>query len=242
MKTEIPGLLKRSVVVVLVAALAGLAGQQAGKPAPPAVSLADVDVDDLIQECQQTLRGKEYAGIVWWVPVEFWEISALSQGTSAPVARAQFDALREYTLVGLAVGKMGAFGGITWTPGGELRARSILRDAAGNDYRPVEKLNPDAQMLSTLLRPMLASLLGQIGQNIEFIFFPSRNKKGEPLVDPRSAGNFSVILKDIVGSGERAYEWRTPLTSLLPPKFCPTGNEKIQANWKFCPWHGTKLE
>ncbi len=31
------------------------------------------DPSDMLPETQMPIRGKDYAGMVWWIPVEFWE-------------------------------------------------------------------------------------------------------------------------------------------------------------------------
>lgn len=203
---------------------------------------AEVDINDLVAECQKSVRGKDYAGIVWWVPVEFWEASAQSRGTDSTEAAEQFKPLRQYTLVAVAVGKIGGFG-ITWTATQEVRKNVALR-AGGVEYSPVEtdKVNAEAQLLATILRPLLANIIGPVGQNMEFMFFPATNKEGGLLADARKKGEFTVVLKGLAGEPESLYEWRLPLTSLSPPKVCPVDQERMQANWKFCPWHGVKLD
>ena len=224
-----------------------LAAAQAEKPAPkPAEQPAEtyeVNVDDLIAECQQSIRAKQHAGFVWWIPVEFWETSARSQGASAAQATEQFKPLREYVMVAVAVGRMSGMGAFTWTPAADLRANVVVRSANGTEFRPLDqdKINPDAQLLATVLRPVLANVIGAVGQNTEFLFFPARNKEGQLLASPRDKGGFTVVLKGLVGPEESVYEWKTPLTALSPPRYCPTGKERVQANWKYCPWHGTAL-
>lgn len=186
------------------------------KAAPAAAT--EIDINDLVGECQKPVRGKDYAGIVWWVPVEFWEASAQSQGTNPAEAAEKFKPLRPYTLVAVAVGKIGGLG-ITWTPTQDVRKNVALR-AGGVDYLPIEtdKVNAEAQLLATILRPLLANIIGPIGQNMEFMFFPATNKDGGLLADARNKGEFTVVLKGLAGEPESAYEWRLPLTSLSPPK------------------------
>jgi len=231
---------------VLLVVTAGAAAQvQKPEPQPGAESSVahPVDIDDLMGECQRNVRGKEHVGFVWWIPVEFWEASAAGSGKSSAQIAQQFKPLREYTLVAVAVGRISGLGSVTWTPAANIRANVVLRGADGTEYRALdkEKVNADAQLLAVILRPVLSNIIGSVGENTEFLFFPSRGQDGSPLAIPQSQGSFAVVMKDLAGPGETIYEWKTPLTALSPPKFCPTGKERVQANWKYCPWHGTPL-
>lgn len=89
---------------------------------------------------------------------------------------------------------------------------------------------------------MLANSIGRMGENLQVLFFPARNEKGEPLTNPKQPGDFSIVLKEIVGEPESIFAWRLPLTSLSPPRCCPFGGERVKADWNFCPWHGVRLD
>jgi len=78
-------------------------------------------------------------------------------------------------------------------------------------------------------------MLGPTGQNTHFFLFPAKNEKGQKIAEAKKEGTFSVELN------EREFSWRLPLSSLLPPKICPTCGEKLSGAYKFCPWDGSKL-
>ena len=48
-------------------------GQEAGKTAT--ASAEDVDMSALIHETQQSVNTAGYAGLIWWIPTRYWEIS-----------------------------------------------------------------------------------------------------------------------------------------------------------------------
>jgi len=205
---------------------------------------ADADsteVEDILKETQKQVGGNHRIGLVWWIPPEFWEASAKRQGNSPDRAREMFASLREYTIVCVAVGQMG-IGAINWSPEADVRAKTLLRDSAGINYKSVTELSSDAQGLLSIVKPVLTNILGPMGQNLQFLLFPSKTAAGLAIADPRRPGSFSVVISDLLGQKETVFGWRLPLTSLTPARFCPVGHERVQADWKFCPWHGNQLE
>jgi hypothetical protein len=194
-----------------------------------------------LKETQQGLDEPGYGGVIWWIPTEFWEISSERSGTPEEAAKQRFASLRKYTVIAVALGKFG-IGNINWISEPEIRDATSLRDSDGNVYRPVQKLSGDAEGLVSVLKPIFGNLLGSMGQNTQILFFPATNKMAKPIADPHSPGSFSVVVSKLVEGKEKVFEWKLPLTTLSPPKYCPVGKERVQANWKYCPWHGVKLD
>jgi hypothetical protein len=210
----------------------------AQEPAAPAAS--ETKIDAIIKETQQTVGGKDITGFVWWLPAEFWEESAIEQGSTLEQARTSFAALHDYTMVIVAVGKVG-LGNINWRSEKEIRGGTSLRDSDGQVYQPLQEISGDAQGIASIVRPVLSNILGPMGQNLQILFFPAKTKSGKLIADPTRASSFSVVLSNLTAQKESEFSWRLPLTSLSPPKFCPAGKERVEANWKFCPWHGVSL-
>jgi len=206
-----------------------------------AADLADSRLDDIIKETQLTVGGKDTAGLVWWLPTEFWEQSAIQQGNSPEQARTTFAPMRNYTMIIVAVGKIG-LGNINWHSENEIRSNTTLRDSDGQAYQPLKEISPDAQGIASIVKPVLANILGPTGQNLQILFFPAKTAKGKSIADPTRAGSFSVLLSNLTSQKESEFAWRLPLSSLSPPKFCPMGKERVEASWKFCPWHGNRLD
>lgn len=214
---------------------------QAPAPAPASADVVDTRLDDIIRDTQKQVSGKDVAGLVWWIPAEFWEVSAVQQGSTPEKAHETFVPMREYTMVIVAVGKVG-IGSVTWFPEADVRSNTTLRDADGQSYKPLTDVSPDATGIASVVRPVLANTLGQTGQNLQIMFFPAKTAAGKMIADPTRAGSFSVAIENLAGPKLSTFEWRLPLTSLSPPRFCPVGKERVEANWKYCPWHGNKLE
>ena len=217
-------------------------------PATPAPALGTSaalphtpDSPDLLRETQLGVSENGYTGLVWWIPFEFWAHSAEKRGESPQRAAETFKALKQYIVVGVFVAKISGLGSFDFVPAADLEAGVVVRDADGNDYAAVREPDTDATNLAAALKPMLANAMGKAGQNFELLFFANRSKKGTAIADATQKGRFSIVLKKIAGVPESRYEWRLPLTSILPPKFCPVGKEQVHADWDYCPWHGVAL-
>jgi hypothetical protein len=209
-------------------------------PVPGGAETNDFKLDEMIKETQKQVGGKKLAGIVWWVPAEFWEESALQNGSSPQKARETFGSLREYTMVIVLAGKIG-IGNINWFSESDLRSGTSLRDADGQVYKPLSDISSDAVGVTSIIKPVMANILGPAGQNLRFLFFPSKTASGKLIADPTREGRFVISIENLPGTEPMTFEWLLPLTSLTPPKFCPVGKERVEANWKYCPWHGVKL-
>ena len=191
----------------------------------------------LNQETRRQLNDSGLADFVWWLPTYWWRLS-LGGNDTVPLSFLQRTetALSEYTLVLIAHSEAGP-GSLTWAEEPELSLLVALRDQQGEEYPPIptEQVSADARAAVDAIRPSFEGLLGPVGRNFHFFFFPAATESGTPLADPRSPGEFSVRVAD-----ER-YDWRLPLGSLLPEKQCPVDGERLNGAWLFCPWHGERL-
>ncbi len=208
---------------------------------PTPAEASDTKLDDIVKETQKQIGGKNIAGLVWWIPAEFWEQSAIQEGSTAEKARETFAPLREYTMVIVAVGKVG-LGNITWSSESDVRSNTTLRDSDGQSYKPITDISPDAAGIASVVKPVLTNVLGPMGQSLQILFFPAKTTTGKLIIDTTQEGSFSLLIENLAGQKQSAFEWRLPLTSLTPPKYCPVGKERVEANWKYCPWHGNKLD
>lgn len=176
--------------------------------------------------------------MVMWFPNIFWEWSFSQDAAVSEEMRAEFMSVVEpYVMVGVVDGTIGPFGGPTFTEGSELRKTVKLIDSKGKHYDPLEAdaISSDAANFTAMMKPMLANMIGPMGANMEFFYFPARTGQGLPIARADKEGNFSITVAD------EAYEWRTPLGSVLPFRYCPKDNEQMSGAWSFCPWHGKKL-
>jgi hypothetical protein len=232
----------RRTILLLAFILCGWPAVLSAQSAPPQELSADeVDFPALVKETQRSPNNPGYVGLVWWIPTKYWEISAQRAGVSEEKARQRYSPLSKYTVVAVAVGKIG-IGNVNWLAEPDIRDNVVLRDASGNTYPAVQKLDGDAEGLVSILKPIFGNILGTMGQNIQLMFFPAKDKMAKPIADPASDDSFSVVISKAMYGKEEVLEWKLPLTTLSPAKYCPVGKERVQANWKFCPWHGVKLD
>lgn len=240
--------LSRCTTAVLVVCI--LAGTLFAQTAPsPAVSKpVDIgtethrgDIPDLNRETQLGINAKDYAGLIWWIPFEFWLNSAAKSG-NASQAEQNFKPLKQYTIVFVFASRVSALGAFDFVPPEQVQRKVFIRDSKGTEYAALENISDDAKNLAAMLKPVLANAMGKAGENSVLLFFPAVDKDGRAIADAKADGRFSVVLKDLVGVSEDVYEWRLPLTSISTPKFCPLGKERVNANWKYCPFHGVPLE
>lgn len=198
-----------------------------------------IDVNALIQETQRTRQTDNEMILVWWIPLDYWRISFEQNPNMTAAQRESFlDVLRPYILVMAVDSKMGMFGGFTFEPEATLLDNIELVDRAGVQYRPLrsDMIDADIKNLLSMMKPVMANMFGPLGQNMHFVLFPAKNKKGQDIALPDREGALTIRIRN------NEFKWRLPLGSVVPPKACPADGEKLNGAWKFCPWHGLKLQ
>jgi hypothetical protein len=198
-----------------------------------------VVLNDLVRETQKMSDTSGEITLIWWIPEEFWRISITQGNPDATEAQTEkfLEVLRPYTILVVVDGKLGQFGGVTYTSEPDIRAGIKIKDGQGARYLPIGegKVNPDAKNLLSMMKPIFSNMLGPMGENMHFYTFSAWDKGGNKIADAKKEGNFSVTLPG------REYKWRLPLGSLLPPRKCPVDGEILNGAYKYCPWHGAKL-
>jgi hypothetical protein len=198
------------------------------------------ELNSLIQETQKKSDRIGEMSFVWWIPQEYWQLSFSQNPTITPEqAEKVLEVFRPYIIVAVVDGKTGSMAGITYRGEAEIRSSIKLKDKMGNIYLPLSdsEVSVDTKSFLGAMKPVLANVLGPMGQNMYFFVFSTKDKSGEDIANAKKEGRFSVEL-----DGNRSFLWTLPLSSLIPLKVCPTCNQKLNGAYKFCPWDGTKLE
>ena len=212
------------------------------QPSTPASQIHTADDPDLMREIQLSVHEKGVIGVVWWIPLQFWQISGEKRGIPAETTSQNMKALNDYTVVAIFIARVSGLGSFDFISIEEIRKNAFLRDASGNEYRSIPEPSQDAKNLASILKPILSAAMGKAGENFDLFFFPARGKSGDLIASATQKGQFSLVLKNnMTGVSESAYEFHTPLTAIAPAKFCPVGKERVHADWDYCPHHGVAL-
>lgn len=194
----------------------------------------------LIQETQKKSERTGEISFVWWIPQEYWQLSFAQNPTITPEQSEKvLSVFRPYTIIAVVDGKTNPSAGITYRSEGDIRSGIKLKDRSGATYLPLgdEQISVETKSFLAAMKPVLANVLGPMGQNMYFFVFPAQDSAAQDIANATKEGSFSVEL----GEG-RAFSWELPLSSLLSLKTCPACGKKLNGAYKYCPWDGTKLD
>jgi hypothetical protein len=175
--------------------------------------------------------------ITMWMPDQFWRASLQNSGRLTDQGIAQYIAvIHPYTLVAV----LDAQRGITafrYTDIDTMVNDVTIEDAHGTTYSPLppDSVAEDMKNLIQIFRPLLSNMMGTMGQHMEILVFPSVDKTGHLIADPKKDGSLTVHLGDI------ALRYRLPLGSILPPSLDPKTGETFPGSYHFNPYTGSKL-
>ena len=198
----------------------------------------DVDLQKFIQETQKLNQGANSFQLVWWIPTEYWKESFRNVPNMTDEQKEAFyKAVDDYIVLSVIDAKTTNFGSIIPSSRDEIISKLSLSIGQGKLMKslPDTEVSSDARNLFAMMKPVLANMLGQFGQGMEFICFKGFNSKGERFLDPIGNISFSAKL------GDGMFKWRLPLGSLLPPKYDPQTGENFPGNYIYNPFTGSKL-
>ena len=199
---------------------------------------ADINLPDLTRETQRMSQKPDAVTLVWWIPEEFWA-GCMNQNTNATPAQARtlLRIVRPYTIVAVVDGAIGLFGGVTYKSENWIRGNTRLVDDQGKSYVPMteDEIDGDLKNMLQMTKPVMANMLGPMGQNVHFLLFPGTGENGAQIACAKEKGHFTVQLAD------REFQWRLPLDSLLAAKFCTPCQRDGKGSWTYCPWCGQSL-
>lgn len=193
--------------------------------------------DKLIAQTQITESGADEIVLIWWIPVEFWELTFKNDPSiSEAQANEIISVLKPYAFLAIADGDMSPFGTVTYVHSDSIR-QTLTMNVNEHSYSPIEEMDilPDVENLLAAMKPVLKNMLGQLGQNLNFYVFSDYDEDGARIFDPLTDKKVST---SYLG---KSFSWRTPIGALLPEKSCPKENYMYDGSWTYCPYHGVKL-
>ena len=193
----------------------------------------EVKFDAFLTEIQYSSDNPDAIEMVFWLPTKFWEISVAQD---ASLTYDDFVAIKEllenYELFAVVDGEIGYFGGVTYKTAEEtLKGLSIFYQGEKLKIVDPKELSSDLIAFTSMMKPMMANMMGPMGENMHFIFM-SRSSGN---IDPYAEDNFLLELDDF------KREVDLPLESLLEEKECPKDGKLHSGKWTYCPFHGVKL-
>lgn len=196
------------------------------------------DVQKLIQDTQILDQNQDKFRLIWWIPTEYWEESFRDVPSFTADQKQEFyRAVDDYIVFCVVDATMSPFGSVIPASRDQIADDLSLVIDQGAQQRPLTdaRVSSDAKNLFAMMKPVMANMLGQFGQGMEFFCFKGTDSEGKALLDPKGKGALSVHL------GKATYKWRLPLGSLLPPKYDPQTGEAFPGNYIYSPFTGQKL-
>jgi hypothetical protein len=205
-----------------------------------------VSSDALIGETQTGPKdaGDDHTCLVWWIPQEFWE-GMMSRDNSLPeeTKAKMLKAVEGVSILAIVQADISHLGGFDFYPE-EMVSKNLIAtrtNATGNHEKiPVKNdINSDLEVVLASFKPVLATAMGRMGDNMHFFVLDDVADGGGRRLDPYKGGNLKVRLLD-KGGRQLFSEIPMPLNCLFEPRYCPNGKE-AHVSWNFCPWTGEKL-
>jgi len=200
---------------------------------------SDVDINLLMNETQLTTNDPDMVNLIWWIPKEYWEIAFSEDPTITENQIGEMmQIMSDYNVCAIVQGRMGLFGGVTYETAEDLFKKTSMKDHYGDSHSPLERSDISADMNNFLdiMKPIVANMLGNMGENFVFLVFDSKNSSNKLVVDSYKDHDFEIVLE-----GNESYKFDLPFSALLEPKTCPKDNEKLNGKWNYCPYHGEAL-
>ncbi len=200
-------------------------------------AIESVDNAELMRELTLTRNDAGRLTMTMWLPDEFWRVVFAHRGAMTDRGINDYIAIvHPYTLVAVLDGQIG-IAAYRYTDVESLANEVTIEDAHGERYGPLpqDAIAEDVRNMIQMFRPLLSNTMGAMGQHMEFLVFPSADKGGHPLADPKSSGSL------IVHVGEVSMRYRLPLGSLLVPSVDRKTGESFPGSYRFNPFSGDKL-
>ncbi|WFC40873.1 hypothetical protein [Pseudoxanthomonas sp. SE1] len=201
--------------------------------------LKEIRLDQVAQDTQRTHMVDDTMELVWVIPPVYWHVSAAQQQGLSDADRKQFIAqLDDYLLIAMVRGKVGIAGIDEFADSDTMFSDMRFLDATGTAHAPMAPTSIPAQLknLLSILRPVMANMLGPMGDNMHFAVLDARDAKGKLLFDPMTDGRVQVR------TSLDTYSFRTPLGSLLPARHDARTGERFPGDYLFNPYTGGALQ
>lgn len=210
-------------IMVFILSITSLTAQQKAEK---------VEVIDMVKDLILNKKVDSNIKQVWWLPSEYWRFALADTPNIGEEVIVDIESkLKGYSLFSVVNSDINPFDGF------KIRETevTIVNNNAILTPIPDEEVPADIKELINLLRPTLAGMVGQLGEQMIFYVFKNDLEDGTTAISPYNTGKLDIKVN---GTG---FIYRLPLQSMVEKKTCPEDQEQLNGNWEYCPWHGTKL-
>lgn len=207
--------------------------------APFGISQNNFSIEELTRNSMSNKSGEAGLNLSLWLSDYIWEYSARNTpGANEAMVEDIVRIMKGYNIFGVVVGKMDGNEIIRYADEEAIRSTVVLIGQDSVEYEPLpeDEISEELDFVLRAMKPMYAQMMGQFGENMHLIVFQKRNSAGELIADPLEEKNITLHTSGV------DFEWRLPMSALVPKKKCPEDGELVNGTWKFCPYHGNELE
>ncbi|WP_299678648.1 hypothetical protein [uncultured Dokdonia sp.] len=191
-----------------------------------------VELIDMVKDLMITKKQESNIKQIWWIPSEYWRIALTdSPDIGEEIILDIENKLVGYSLFSVVNSDISPFSGFKKRDA----AITIIHDNEILSPLSDEEIPADIKELVDVFRPTLASMVGQLGEQMVFYVFKNELEDGTTAISPLNTGKLHVKVND------EDFTYRLPLQSMVAKKICPEDQEALNGNWEYCPWHGVKL-
>lgn len=208
-------------------------------------SFAEIDTDELVTEIQTSAPcDDDHMNLALWLPTEFWQATfAADRSISSSETQEIINILKPFSLLAICQADISNFGSFRFYSKDDVKERLKIYYTDASQKRtaitPVSNVDADIKMLLDMLKPILASFAGNMGQNFHF-FVLDDYASSERIINPYQPGKLELLLSQKTGV-QMQCGIEFPLNALYVPRPCPNG-KKAHVSWIYCPWTGQKLK
>ncbi|WP_165747769.1 hypothetical protein [Cellulophaga sp. Z1A5H] len=198
-----------------------------------------VPLTEYIREIQIWKKDGENMTLSFWLPRSYWRI-ALADNPAVPqeMVRLILETLDDYIFVCALDVAIHLDGSMNFASEETLRNSITVKINEGIPQQPIpeNQLDISVRSISETMKPMFENMMGQFGAGMHFYFFENKDENGALLVDEYKEGEFTI------SHSKNEFQYALPLTTLLPPKYCPVDKAAMKGNWSYSPFHGKMLD
>jgi hypothetical protein len=186
-------------------------------------------------------EGSTHVASFWWLPPEYWALSAKELDLPAEEQAKVEKLFRDYVIVGVVEADVSDKHKPALASIGEIVKRSRF-SRGGETLDVLREVNPEVSKLVPTLVYLLRVSLGSLGEGLRLLPLPNVDTKGDPVLSATAPGELELEFRFTETGPIHEFRWHAPLTSVAGGRKCPKGGEPLEASWSYCPWHGVKLD